>query len=79
MTVMSASCGEPRPALAMGSENPDAPGGDLGGSGSMSAGCVTDWEWPRVQAAVLGRSLPRVRESSPGDADGDLQNIRGGR
>ena len=38
------------------------PGGDLGGSGSMSAGCVPDWEWPRVQAAVLRRSSPRVRK-----------------
>jgi hypothetical protein len=37
------------------------PAGDLGGSGSMPAGCVTDWEWPRVAAAVLRRSLPRVR------------------
>jgi hypothetical protein len=37
------------------------PAGGLGGSGSMSAGCVTDWEWPRVTAAVLRRSLPRVR------------------
>lgn len=63
MPVMSASCGEPRLALAMGLENPDAPGGDLGGSGSMSAGCVTDWEWLRVQAAVLRRSLPRVRKA----------------
>ena len=28
----------------------------------MSAGRVTDWEWPRVQAAVLRCSLPRVRK-----------------
>ena len=63
MPIMPASCGEPRLALAMGSENPDAQGGDLGGSGSMSAGCVTDWEWLRVQAAVLRRSLPRVRKA----------------
>jgi hypothetical protein len=28
----------------------------------MAAGCVTDWEWPRVRAAVLRRSLPRVRK-----------------
>ena len=51
MPVMSASCGE------LG-----CPGVDLGRSGSTSAGCVTDWEWPRVQAAVLRRSLPRVRK-----------------
>jgi hypothetical protein len=53
MPVMSASCGEPRLALAMGQGTRM-----LGGSGSMSAGCVTDWEFPRVKAAVLRRSLP---------------------
>lgn len=62
MPVMSASCGEPRPALAVGSGNPDAPGGGLDGGGSRSAGCVADWEWRRVQAAVVGRRLARVRK-----------------
>jgi hypothetical protein len=62
MPVMSASCGEPRLALAMG-QGTRMLGGDLGGSGSMSAGCVTDWEWPRVKAAVLWRSLPRLRKA----------------
>jgi hypothetical protein len=50
------------PGACDGVIEPDAPSGDLGGSGSMSAGSVTDWEWPRVQAAVLRRSLPRVRK-----------------
>jgi hypothetical protein len=77
MPVMSASCGEPRLALAMG-QGTRMLGGDLGGSGSMSAGCVTDWEWPRVKGCRLVALVTPVEESSGGDADGDLRDVRGG-
>jgi len=44
----------------------------------MSAGCVTDWAWPQVQAAVSRRLLPHVRKVIKVMPDGDLQYIRGG-
>jgi hypothetical protein len=72
MPVMSASCGGPRLALAMGQGTRM-----LGGSGSMSAGR------DRLGvAAGKGCSLAALvtpgEESSRGDADGDLQDLRGG-